>query len=127
MHVTMHENMHLVYTLCERARHVAHLIRIPLNRARQFDQDTFIGVLERHGVGEKLVFEKGWKFGLYFFRVLPGNSRARSLGQVPKRGAIEKIWSHRKVGMFESEVGGMLLFWSSGQSCSIHEEEIAAN
>lgn len=58
MHVNMHENMHLVYSLCERARHVAHLICIPLNRTCRFDQDTLIGVLERHGVGVKLVFEK---------------------------------------------------------------------
>ena len=52
------EIMHLVYNFCECARHVAFMIRISLNRAYRIGQDTRIGMLKRHGVGEKRGLEK---------------------------------------------------------------------
>lgn len=64
------EIMHLVYTFCERARHVASMIRISLNRAHRFGQGTRIGVLKRHGVGEKRGLEKV-RFWTVFFAFLP--------------------------------------------------------
>jgi hypothetical protein len=102
-HVKTVKIEHLVYTFCESTRYAPVWPRISLNRTRRGGQGTRSGVSERHGVVENRRFENGEILDS-FFRVLTCVSRARPLGQVPKRRAIGMISSHRKVDMNESEV-----------------------